>query len=42
MKKEGANGLCQEWLRNKVCGWVPHPQNNENGKKEEKNVKEFW
>jgi len=16
----------QEWLRNKVCGWVPHPQ----------------
>ena len=23
----------QEWLRNKVCGWVPHPQINKNGKR---------
>ena len=32
-EKEGASGLCWDWLRNKVWGWVFPPQSYKNGKK---------
>ena len=32
-EKEGASGLCWDWLRNKVWGWVFPPQSCKNGKR---------
>jgi len=32
-EKEGASGLCWDWLRNKVWGWVFPPQSYKNGKR---------